>query len=72
MSDYHEIHSEGEKHYQQQDLELIFDEIISFDTDQNPFFDTFGIKVNYLQYPEVPYVFYLFVSNCSLTFRRET
>jgi hypothetical protein len=31
---------------------------ISFDTDQNPFFDTFGIKVNYLQYLEVPYGYF--------------
>ena len=48
---------------------------ISFDTDQNLFFDTFGIKVNYLQYTEVPCVhmcFNLSVSICSLTFRWET
>ena len=48
---------------------------ISFDTDQNLFFVTFVIKVNYLQYPEVPYVpmcFNLSISNCSLTLRWES
>jgi hypothetical protein len=33
---------------------------ISFDTDQNPVFGPFGIKVNYLQYPEVPHVIKVF------------
>jgi hypothetical protein len=73
MSDYHEIHSGGQKHYQLQDLSWFLIKLfISFDTDQNLFFDTFGIKVNYLQYTEVPCVhicFNLSVSICSLTFR---
>jgi hypothetical protein len=30
MSDYHETHSGGQKHYQQHDFKLIFDEIIYF------------------------------------------
>ena len=76
MPDYHEIHSGGKKHYQQQDLSWFSMKLfISFDTDQNLFFVTIGIKVNYLQYPEVPYVpmfFNLSVSNCSSTFRWET
>ena len=73
---YHEIHSGYQNHYQKQDLSWFLIKLfISFDTDQNPVFDTFGIKVNYLQYPEVPYVpmfFNFSVSNCSSTFRRET
>jgi hypothetical protein len=66
MSDYHKI--QNQKHYQQQDLSCFSMKLlISFDTDQNLFFDTFGIKVNYFQCPEVTYVpmcFNLFVSNC--------
>ena len=58
---------------QQQDLGWFSMKLfISFDTDQKLFFVTFGIKVNYLQYPEVPYVpmcFNLSISNCSLTLR---
>ena len=53
MSDYHEIHSGGQKHYQLQDLSWFLIKLfISFDTDQNLFFDTFKIKVNYLLYTE--------------------
>ena len=76
MSDFHEIHSGGQKHYQQQDLSWFLMKLfISFDTDQNLFLDTFRIKVNYLQYTEVPYVpmcFNLFNRSCSFRFCRET
>jgi hypothetical protein len=73
MPYYHENHSGGKKHFQQQDLSLILDEIIYFLRHRpKPVFVTFWIKVNYLQCLEVPYVpmcFNLSNSNRSLTFR---
>ncbi len=62
MPDYHEIHSRWNYLFPSKQTKTCF-------------FVTFGIKVNYLQYQEVPYVpmcFNLSMSNCSLTFRWES
>ena len=49
MSDYHKIHSGGQKHYQQQDLIWhLMKFYLSFETDPKPFLCTFWVKLFYL------------------------